>query len=90
MMVEDSLTASERMKDRSRYWEIHDRGEYVCPDCHRGGDEVRRWEVHHINKEPGKIVGLCLTCHKVRHGAKRRSIDLETWKQEFVNGGAID
>lgn len=78
------VTDMDRKRDRERFWTIHEPEEYICPDCLRGYEEVRRWEVHHINNEPGNAVGLCLTCHKVRHGADRVSIDLETWKEEFA------
>lgn len=85
----DDLTNTIRERDRERFWTMHSPEEYVCPDCGREQAEVRRFEVHHIGGVPGNVVGLCLTCHKVRHGADRRSIDLETWKQEFLSlGGA--
>lgn len=82
-----SLTDSVRIQDRETFWAIHSKEEYLCPDCKRGSEEVRRFEIHHIDKTPGNIVGLCLTCHKVRHGAERRSIDLDAWKQEFLELG---
>lgn len=87
IMSVSTLTPAVRQQDRSRWWEIHDPEEYVCPDCLRGADDVRGWEVHHLNRQPGKIVGLCEVCHHVRHGATRWRIDLETWKEEFTNGG---
>lgn len=81
------LTNADRRNDVGRFWEIHDKDEYICPDCHRERDEIRRWEVHHVDREPGNVVGLCLTCHKVRHGADRKSVDLEAWKEEFLKLG---
>jgi len=78
-------TSYERAQDTKRWWEIHDKETYICPDCGRTQSEHdRRWEVHHIDGIAGNVVGLCLTCHKVRHGADRRSIELEAWKDEFL------
>lgn len=83
----NTLTDQRRQDDRAQWWNIHDKETYTCPDCGRQREDIRRWEVHHINGTPGKIVGLCQTCHKVRHGAERWRIDLETWKDEFVKIG---
>lgn len=79
----------QRTIDRTRWWEIHDPDEYVCPDCGRGNDHptFQQWEVHHIDRQPGKVVALCRICHNVRHGAERWRIDIETWKEEFVSIG---
>lgn len=82
------VTTTERHADRVRWWEIHDKDTYICPDCGQTLDEHgRRWEVHHLDAEAGKCVALCQTCHNVRHGADRKSIDLETWKREFLAMG---
>lgn len=83
------LTGSIRVRDRKRWWELHDQGEYVCPDCGRTNDhpEFTRWEVHHINGEPGKIVGLCQKSHDIRHGAKPKNVSLEWWKEAFLSIG---
>lgn len=78
------LTGTHRQHDRKRWWEIHDKETYICPDCGRRDDEVDEWHVHHIGAVPHKIVGLCDLCHKERHGATRWRIDLESWKREFV------
>lgn len=71
-----------QFKDRSRrlaresYWETHDRDTYECPDCGRGGDEIRgRFEVHHKNGEPldnrpENRVALCRVCHNLREDKK--------------------
>lgn len=82
------VTQPQRRVDRARWWEIHDRESYICPDCGRGCGDVIRWEVHHINREAGKCVALCQTCHKVRHGAVRRRINLQAWKEEFTALGS--
>ena len=84
------LTKSHRNQDTKRWWEIHDKDEYVCPDCGRDNSHkhFNEWEVHHIDREPHKIVGLCRTCHKVRHGATRSEIDLEAWKEGFMSLGS--
>jgi len=82
-------TPTELQRDRERWWDIHNRDTYACPDCQRTRNEHgRRWEVHHINGEAGECVGLCQTCHKVRHGAERRKIELKAWKQEFLALGS--
>jgi len=82
-------TPAEQKLDTKRWWEFHDKDTYVCPDCRRTQNEHgRRWEVHHINGEPGKCVGLCQTCHRVRHGAERRKIELGAWKREFLALGS--
>ena len=82
------LTHAIRARDRKRWWEIHDREAYICPDCGRGNDKIDEWHVHHVGQQPGKIVGLCRTCHHVRHGADRKSINLHAWKEEFLELGA--
>lgn len=84
----NELTDRIRVADRERWWEIHDKGSYICPDCGRTDADVEEWQVHHIDRQPHKIVGLCRVCHKVRHGAERWRIDLETWKEEFVALGS--
>lgn len=84
MPTEGNLTASIREQDRKRWWGIHDRDDYICPDCGRTREEIERWNVHHVGKQPHKIVGLCQLCHNVRHGAIRWKNDLEAWKDEFL------
>lgn len=75
------LTSADRRRDRDRWWSLHDRDEYVCPDCGRTPDEHdAEWEVHHIDGVPGQIVGLCRPCHRIRHGASPERVDLEFWK----------
>lgn len=82
------LTQVDRARDRARFWEIHDKDEYVCPDCRRSrADKDLEFHVHHIDGEPGKVVGLCLACHWVRHGAEARSVDVEFWKDGFLDLG---
>lgn len=86
-MDRDSVGAMVRHHDRETWWQMHDKDEYVCPDCGRTNEhnEFRCWEVHHIDGVPGNVVGLCQTCHYVRHGTKRWRMSLETWKEEFVS-----
>lgn len=86
---DSELGPRHRARDRKRWWEFHDKDTYVCPDCLITDDDegFTEWEVHHINREPGKIVGLCRVCHRVRHGADRRSLDLGTWKRDFLSVG---
>jgi len=85
-----AVSEATRIADREVWWNIHDKDEYVCPDCGRTNDhpEFGRWEVHHINNEEGNIVALCQACHHVRHGASRRSVDIEAWKAEFLATGS--
>lgn len=80
------LTDIIRMRDRERWWEIHDPDEYICPDCGRtnGHPEFKRWEVHHIDRQPGKIVALCRKSHWVRHGAKPSTVSVEWWKDAVL------
>jgi len=81
-------TSMERQRDRERWWSIHDKETYVCPDCGKTQKEHRRrWEVHHLEGVAKNCVALCEVCHNVRHGADRVSIDLETWKSEFLSIG---
>jgi len=81
----------ERVADRERWWSIHDRDSYICPDCGRTSDhpEFRQWEVHHHGGQAGKCVAVCERCHQVRHGAERRSVSVEWWKQEFINAHGV-
>jgi hypothetical protein len=75
----------ERATDRERWWSIHDKDTYRCPDCGRTqAEHGRRWDVHHINGVPGNVVGLCEACHKIRHGADVTKVDVEAWKAAFV------
>lgn len=83
-------TASGRYADR--YWNEHDRDDYVCPDCDRHADEVDELQVHHIdrdrsNTDMDNFVGLCHVCHWVRHGSTRWRIDLDAWKTAFLSLG---
>jgi len=81
----------ERIRDRDRFFEIHDPDEYVCPDCGRSKDEHgRKWDVHHIGGEAGKCVGLCRSCHHIRHGATRRTVDVGLWKRDVRDEFGID
>lgn len=83
-----SRTNADIKRDTKRWWEIHDKDSYVCPDCGRTQSEHgRQWQVHHINRQAGKVVGLYLSCHKIRHGADPESVDLEFWKTRFLNLG---
>jgi len=76
---------SERAGDRERWWQIHDKQTYICPDCGRTkAEHGREWQVHHINRERGKIVGLCKPCHDIRHGADVVDIDVQAWKAAFL------
>jgi len=82
------VTNRERQEDRERWWKIHDKSEYRCPDCGRKQEEHgREWQVHHINRERGKIVALCESCHKIRHGADPKAVDLEFWKNGMLSLG---
>jgi len=81
------ISSAKARQDTERWWSVHDKTEYVCPDCGRGYDEVRRFEVHHIDYDERKIVGLCQSCHYIRHGAKRRNVNVEWWKEEFLQLG---
>lgn len=77
------VTPNERVEDRERFWSIHDPDEYVCPDCERTQDEHgRRWEIHHIDGEAKKCVGLCRSCHRIRHGSTPGTVaDVDLWKE---------
>jgi len=78
-------TVTERANDRERWWSIHDKETYICPDCGRTQDEHNeQWHVHHLNGVPGKIVALCNGCHLVRHGADPKTVNLEVWQEEFL------
>jgi formate-dependent nitrite reductase cytochrome c552 subunit len=80
-----AVTSSVRSDDRERWWEIHDKDTYVCPDCHRTREQHgRRWEVHHIDRVPGRVVALCKPCHDIRHGADPITVDIEAWKAGFL------
>lgn len=74
-----------RRTDRDKWWSIHDPENYVCPDCGMTPchPEFEQWEIHHIDAEPGNIVALCQTCHKIRHGAKPSKVSVERWKESL-------
>lgn len=62
-----------RTDHRKAYWERHDKTEYECPDCGRGIDDVRAFQVHHkdgdpTNGDPDNLIALCRDCHHDRHG----------------------
>lgn len=80
-----TVTQTEKVKDAETWWSIHDKDTYVCPDCGRTqAEHGKKWHVHHINRQQGKIVGLCSPCHKIRHGADVIEIDVEAWKAAFL------
>ena len=77
-----TLDNEARRQDRRRWWAIHDPETYVCPDCERTRDEHGSvWEVHHLDAEPGRIVGLCLPCHRKRHRRANVERRLGVWRQ---------
>jgi len=80
-----SLTQAHRHDDRENWWNIHDKSSYLCPDCGRTqAEHGKAWQVHHIKRQPGKIVALCTPCHKIRHGADVKDVDLGAWKAAFL------
>lgn len=53
---------------RDVFWELHDAGNYACPGCGRGRDDVQSFHVHHLdgdatNHTRDNLVALCPTCH---------------------------
>lgn len=81
-----------RAKHRTWYWTQHDQEDYVCPDCDREIDEIRCFDVHHIdenprNGDPDNLIALCRRCHGRRHGdvLNMSSLTVEEWKDEFQN-----
>lgn len=83
------VTSTQRAVDRARWWEIHEKDSYICPDCGRTRDEHgRQWEVHHIDGVAGDCVALCKSCHYVRHGSEMKSMELWAWKEAFLAHGA--
>ena len=81
-------TSNERQRDRERWWRIHNKETYVCPDCGRTQNEhEREWHVHHLKGVQGNVVALCESCHKIRHGGDPKSVDLQFWKEEFLSLG---
>jgi hypothetical protein len=80
-----------RSAHREFYWTVFDQSEYECPDCSRGVDDVRRFEVHHVDRDPlnghlWNLTGLCKRCHRWRHqGETLSSWSVEEWKQGFLD-----
>jgi len=86
LKIPNEPTEMERATDRERWWSIHDKEDYICPDCGRTQAEHQRlWEVHHINGVAGDCVALCKACHYIRHGSEPKDVDLEWWKQGFLD-----
>jgi hypothetical protein len=79
------VTETQRKRDKRRWWQIHDKDTYICPDCGRTvhADGVEDIEVHHLNGEAGKCVGLCNSCHKVRHNSDPEDVEVGWWKSAF-------
>lgn len=74
-----------------RFWESRNREEYHCPKCGRGVDDIDRFEVHHIdrnplNGHPLNLVALCRRCHYIIHG-RTPPQSLEQWKSGFLSIG---
>jgi len=80
-----------RTDHREWYWTLYDYDSYECPDCGRSADEVDRFEVHHLDRDPlngalWNLQAVCRRCHGWRHGEKSLSgLSLEEWKRAFVN-----
>jgi len=86
----DDLTRIDRENDRQRWWSIHDKDTYICPDCGRTqAEHGRQWEVHHIDRTAGNCVALCLSCHKIRHGSSPEVVEVDWWKREFLALGEV-
>jgi len=80
-----------RSSHRKRYWTVHDRDTYTCPKCGRDRDEVRQWDVHHIdhdvlNGRMMNLVALCQQCHYRIHG-RQPPRTLSGWKNDFLSMG---
>lgn len=61
-----------RQGHRERFWEQHDKEQYVCPNCGRGRGEVEQFQVHHISGHPEdgsdrNLIALCRKCHWEKH-----------------------
>lgn len=89
------IPAISRHYAREWYWTTNDLESYECPDCGRDSDRVAQFEVHHVdgdptNNDPRNLLGLCLRCHRWRHGSPNISaLDVEEWKHKFekISGG---
>jgi 5-methylcytosine-specific restriction endonuclease McrA len=81
-----------RTAHREWYWTLFDYDSYECPDCGRSAEDVRRFEVHHLDRDPlngalWNLQAVCKRCHGWRHGQRDdlSGLSVEEWKEAFVD-----
>jgi len=73
---------------RERYWQVHSKNEYSCPDCGRGQDEiVGEFQVHHKSGNPHdnrleRLIALCGFCHRLREDKKPSLERIEAYRDQ--------
>lgn len=72
------------------YWSVYDHDRYECPECGRGIERAKQFDVHHrdgnpTNNHPDNLVGLCRRCHIWHHSDTQtiKGLDVEEWKRAF-------
>jgi len=90
--MSDDLANRSRHIARERYWETHEKGSYVCPDCGRREEQiVDTFHVHHQSKDPydnrlDSLIGLCGFCHRLREGKKPSLERIQRFREESIAG----
>jgi len=81
-----------RQDHRDWYWSLYDYDSYECPDCGRGLEDIQRFEVHHLDRDPlngalWNLIGVCRRCHGWRHGDREDigGLSVDEWKEAFVD-----
>jgi len=81
-----------RIDHRQWFWTLFEYNDYKCPDCGRSAEEVQRFEVHHLDRDPlngalWNLQAVCRRCHGWRHGTPDdiSGLSLDEWKQAFVD-----
>lgn len=88
LAIRAQLLIRTRHEAREKYWEVHDREAYACPDCGSDGP----LEVHHLDGNPfnndmENLLALCYTCHRDRHRRWRVEQRLDAMRAEVENLG---
>jgi 5-methylcytosine-specific restriction endonuclease McrA len=78
-----------RREDRVKFWEVHAKGTYECPQCGKTQEDGATFDVHHIDGNPengdmGNLTALCRECHRDEHGMQPGK-ERGHWSEEYFH-----